>query len=148
LAEFVAIRGYISNFFTVVNPALFNESKEREKLIPIIHTMMAGMHKLPVYRGLVLRGVDLPDLVLKSHQAGQVVTYKAFTSTAKAKPLQRKHLLRIISKSCRDISELNDIEMDEVLCFPGTKFLIQRREDNPTVEILMEEILDVLVLPR
>jgi hypothetical protein len=38
--------------------------------------------------------------------------------------------------------------MDEVLCFPGTKFLIQRREDNPTVEILMEEILDVLVLPR
>lgn len=93
--------------------------------------LSAALSKLPGYKGEVIRFQPLN----KDIKIGDVVTFKAFTSTSKKLDLSKKKsgdkVFKISSINGKDISEISSRpEENEVLFDKGTKFKLNRIEGD------------------
>lgn len=130
--DLVAIKGYTSEDYEMLNPALRNsDEKELNRLNPYIKVAESGLSQLPSYKGIIYRGVDLdkyPELVRK-YNVGEVITEKAFTSSSivKERAFNKDTLMIIESKTGKDVSFLSDYpDEKEILFKPGTRFEVEK----------------------
>lgn len=132
-------QGYIELNSVMRKPAIYAYDK---RAISQVETLKNALKKFKTYQGLVRRGVEFPKDVLAEHQPGQIVEYKAFSSTSLNHGFARPHQLVIHSKTGRYIATYSSRYNEaEVLFLPG-KFKVLSRTDQPggKVEIVLEEL--------
>jgi len=120
-----------------VNPGL--RSKDPAQVADVRDyrdTVNAALDRLPDHVGTVRRGTVLPDDVLAAHQVGEIVTYKAFTSTSTGHGFSKPHRFTISSKRGKLIERYSGHEVEnEVLFRAGTRFKVLEREDKGGGEV-------------
>lgn len=149
--ELMALRYYTVSGYAGINQFLRGQRSDKSapSLQKLIELVNRALDKMPPFKKEVFRGDSLPDAVLVQHKVGEILTYKAFTSTSKSRLFQYPHCLRISGKSGRDISQLSHSPGEEEVLFKsGTKFKVLKRTEDPKipdapwckVEIEMEEV--------
>lgn len=101
-----------------------------------------ALKKLPTFKGIVYRGLNLNPQDLAKHQPGKIVVYPAFSSTSVDENLafNGNVLLKIQSHTGTDLRALNPREK-EVLFDHDSKFFVKsRRNLENYVEIELEQI--------
>ncbi|WP_405137431.1 ADP-ribosyltransferase [Nocardia sp. NBC_01388] len=130
-----------------LNVALRNDyvTPEHQVRIDAINSALA---KLPNYEGVVHRGAQLPAEVLAKYQPGVVVTEKAFTSTSRG--LSQAFLgngnvrYNIFSRYGSPLGRYSQNPWErEVLFGSGSKFLVVRRMEDPRVEEVEIDMIDL-----
>jgi len=143
LARFIWING----MGTHLNRLLRKGSQTENCLKPLLDQIKIVFSKYPKFSGTVYRGVGkLPEAISASYQPGNIVSDRGFNSTSKSEKIVRDFFFdntegwfyKITTQNCRDISTFNR-GADEVLCFPGTRFRVDKRDDQ-TRTIWMTEI--------
>jgi len=128
--DLVAIKGYSSKDYQILNSALRNaDETELKRLEPYIKVAESGLDQLPHYKGVVYRGVDFNKYpqVLESYKKGEVITEAGFASSSATKKASfKKDTLMIIeSETGKDISFLSNYpNQKEILFKPDTKFKV------------------------
>ena len=128
--DLVAIKGYSSKDYQILNSALRNaDETELKRLEPYIKVAESGLDQLPNYKGVVYRGVDFNKYpqVLESYKKGEVITEAGFASSSATKKASfKKDTLMIIeSETGKDISFLSNYpNQKEILFKPDTKFKV------------------------
>lgn len=125
--DLVAIRGYTSQDYEVLNPALRNNDvSQLKRLEPYIKCAESGLSQLPSHVGTVFRGTNLTaDQAAKYAEVGKVVTEPHFFSTSevmgRAFPGNTKYVINSVQG--KDVSYLSEIAGEkEILFRPGTRF--------------------------
>lgn len=130
-AEMVVIRHYTGPARKAFNEALRGG---REGIHGIGAELLNGaLNKLPMYRGTVIRRVNLPDDALALHVPGNIVTYQAFTSASANRPrdtmANRERRLVIESLTGRRISTWSAFKgQEEVLFGAPRRFEVSGRK--------------------
>ncbi len=144
--ELAALHGY-----TVIDYKPINQAKRGklpkalgEEYAHYTKTIIAGLAKLPNYRGKVTRGTTLPESELAKLKPGKVWTPKGFTSTSTGKAFGGPHRLKIQSRTGKEVSWISrHAHEKEVLFKPNTKFrVVYREKRGSVVEIGLKEIHD------
>ncbi len=146
--ELAALHGY-----TVIDYKPINQAKRgklpkalREEYAHYTKTIIAGLAKLPNYRGKVTRGTTLPESELAKLKPGKVWTPKGFTSTSMStdRAFNGPHRLKIQSRTGKEVSWISrHAHEKEVLFKPNTKFrVVYREKRGSVVEIGLKEIHD------
>ncbi len=148
LYEYTAIQVYSVDGYSSINKALRGSHTDPlyQDIYPIIQLIDQGLDKLAPYQGLVKRGSDLPENVLKKHCLGCIVTYKAFTSTSTRDSFTEGYQFIIKSESGKYIApiSINRAE-EEVLFKDNTRFRVVDIKpviinDKNTLIFTMEEV--------
>jgi len=122
------------------NLALKNGGNDFFLMKPCIDSFNDSLQKLPIYSGVVWRGVKFSPDSEKIHQEGSIVSYPSFTSTTKnvKKVFKLTHSLKIISHRGKDLSKCSEAPDEEEIIFsPETKFKVLQKIGN---QIMLEEI--------
>ncbi len=127
LEEDIALRIYTGMGFKKLNTYLRNSNAARnQRFDELVLLTNRALDKIENSRGFVFRTTrfltqpDLPESVYRQHTIGNIVEYKAYTSTA-ITPIQNTNLL-IYSRTGKHICDYS-LE-NEVLFRPGTKFKV------------------------
>jgi hypothetical protein len=138
--EVVSLFVYSSDGFRSVNHEL-REGALSEEVSVFTQVLTNAMKQLPVYKGFVYRGVNLPKQELGRHQVGKEVRYQGFTSTSKKRIyLDRPHQLRIFTCSGRVIRDFSAHRDEEEILIPaGACFEVTDREENALLEYLISQ---------
>ncbi len=143
IAEYLALREYTGSGYMQLNRIL-RTGTEEEKVAnaPFAETLQAALFKLRPYVGPVRRGTEMPEDVLKAHQPGQIIPYKAFTSSSINKGFGGSQKFFIKSKSGRYVDPLSSSSGELEVIFPkDTKFKVLERKRVSGVDyFVMEEI--------
>lgn len=145
--EIYAINKYIGFESYTYNEKLREgiELTEEEKVI--LNNLDKALEKMPKYNKEVTRSVSITsddiDYFLKDYKEGNIIKYKAYTSTTKGEIYNpdAKVQITIKSKNGRDISEYNPDEQ-EVLFVRNSKFKVLKVDTNDEfyVRIVLEEV--------
>ncbi len=145
--DLVAIKGYTSDDYKMLNTALRNNDKaELKRLEPYIEVAKSGLRQLPSFKGTVFRGTTLSPEQLAKYEPGKIVTEDAFTSTSidKSAAFSGNTEFYIDSVKGKDISILSDYPNEkEILFKPYTKFEVLKvitDENTGNKIIIMNEI--------
>jgi len=156
-AEYSAILSYTGAFYQEINKALWEAKGQKlsRRFAKYQEAMLAGMEKIPPYRGAVRRYSVLPADVLAAHDVGNIVTYDAYTSTSYdpkwewaggAKGPTHGFVIYSGAKGHRVDSISASEQENEVLFTPGVRFKIlsrKEREGRPGVyDFVMAEVDD------
>jgi hypothetical protein len=145
--DLVAVRGYTSNDYSMLNKALRSgDPAELERLHAYIKTAESGLSQLPSHQGAVFRGTNLSSEAALKYKPGQPVTEEFFFSTSaersSAFPGNTKYYVN--SANGKRVEFLSEFPHErEVLFPPGTKFDVISVQVNPSTgqrEIFMNEI--------
>lgn len=116
-----------------------------------IDAISNALQKLPMYRGTVTRGTDLPPEVLAQYRPGEVITEKAFLSTTTNPAVARSTAFtgnvefRIFSNTGRDISSVSLFPDEREILFPaGTHFYIVDKTIDPLTGKTIIEMIERL----
>lgn len=137
LAERIAIKGYTSTDYAVLNSAIRKGGTELVKYQPYIDTLNRALAKLPDYVGLVERHDNLPRVPIdmrEDYADGKNVIWNTFTGgsvmgTPVAQPgadvmiIQSHH-----GKLLGNYAHSEVVHEREVLFPPGTKIHVKQRE--------------------
>ena len=138
--EAVAIHGFTTSFYKVVNPMLRKGELERAR--PFTEVLDAALRKMPVYKGLVFRGTHLKDEITGDFDVGKVVVFKSYTSASSTNMYPGNSRFVIESKSARRVSSLATMPSSGEVIFPrNTRFKIlykKENQDKATEYILLE----------
>ncbi|KZM76051.1 ADP-ribosyltransferase [Nocardia terpenica] len=150
--EAAAVRSYTGSGSEDLNNALRAGRGTREQH-ERIKKLIGALKKLPVHRGEVFRGADLPADVLKQYKPGNTITEKAFTSTSATEAGVNSGTVRfhIMSETGRDVSKHSGFPWEqEVVFLPGTRFRVTGthkqyipRTDGSNIEINHIEMTEV-----
>lgn len=141
-----AILRYISGESYSLNAKLRNGIKLTSSESIQISTLDSALNKMPKYKGLVERSLILEkeDLIAfaESHTVGTEVLYPAFTSASVGGEYHESStvLLRIKSKTGRDLRKYNN-EEQEVLFSRNCRFhILSAKIENKVIVLEMEEV--------
>lgn len=144
--EQYAINQYIGPESYRINEVLRNNlelTKQQEK---IINNLDKVLDKMPNYDGIVQRSIMLDKEQIKKflelHQEGNIIKYKAYTSTTVGTRYNDYSNIELLIKSIngKDMRKYNK-EEQEILFKRNTKFKVIKKEKiNNTYYIHMEEI--------
>ncbi len=147
--DLVAIKGYTSDDYKMLNTALRKDDKaELKRLEPYIEVAKSGLRQLPSYKGTVFRGTTLSPEQLARYKQGETITEKAFTSTSldPNSAFYGNVKMKIESVNGKEISILSNVPQEkEVLFKPNTQFKVLNVEIDKTTNvrtIYMREITD------
>jgi len=114
-----------------------------------IEAIKNALQKLPIYRGSVVRGTDLPSEVLSQYRPGEVITEKAFLSTTTNPAVARSTAFsgnvefRIASFTGRDVSSVSMFPGErEILFPPGTRFFVAGKTVDPLTGKTIIEMIE------
>lgn len=143
--EGVAVRGYTGPGYKSMNRHLWSD--KTGELDSAAEVIRSGLSKMPNHRGVTYRRTDLPADVLSQHQIGNVVEYKAFTSTSyDGDVFSGRHRFIIHGESGKRVGWLGQYGEDEreVLFSSPTKFIVKgrRTRSDGVIEIELKEIVD------
>lgn|GEM_PF-6424785 len=131
LREWNALFSLKNDGYMKINPILYGSNGVAKRWASAYtDTINYALTRLPNYQGLVMRGVDLPESVLKAHKVGDIVTYEAFTSTAVGKEFPGLQKLTIRSLTGKYIEDFFKTNESEVLFRTGARFKILKRNDE------------------
>lgn len=142
-----AINRYISSDSYVINEKLRNDEELTKDEKMWLNHLDKGLDKLPKAEGRLFRSLQFYDEksladFLKDYEIGNIVKYKAYTSTSVEKMYNSDGQVQmmIISKNACDMRKFNPGE-SEALMKRGTSFLvIDRTVYLDKVFIILEEI--------
>ena len=144
--EQYAINKYISSDFYKINEKLRNNTKLSSKEKELTTNLDSMLGKMPKYKGLVTRSLELDNerlqKFLEEHKVGKTTVYTAYTSTTCGERYNEVSNveLYINSKNGRDIRKYN-AEEQEILFKRNSKFAVQEIEKiKDTYCILLEEL--------
>lgn len=144
--EQYAVNQYISAESYILNETLREGLELTEQQKVLINNLDKALNKIPKYEGNVTRSLMLDKEELnnfvKMHKEGNLVRYKAYTSTtAGARYNDESNIeLHIKSKNGIDIRQFNN-EEQEILFKRNTKFKVEAvKKINDIYHIIMEEI--------
>jgi len=146
--HYLAIYRYSQYDYTNMNTALRSQDPEEEaRWGPQSRIAASGLSKLPIFDGMVFRGVGI-EIDPAAYVTGSVVTETGFTSSSRipkasvGSPLQ----FEIQSRNGRDISSCSAMQSDaareqEILFVPNTRFEVTANfmRDGVTV-VQMKEV--------
>lgn len=118
-AELVAILMYTEQLYKVINPAV----RERDwraigKFGGTVRLIESGLERFKPFRGLVRRGLIMPEPVREQMQSSTMVVLGGLTSTSAGAAWPGTDRMLILSKTCRYIAPYSFVPMEhEVLCF-------------------------------
>lgn len=145
--EFLAVRKYIGGQSYALNESLRNRRELSEDYKQWSRDLDNALDKMPKYQGEVTRSIgffgqkeQLKEF-LQIHKVGEDVEYSAYTSTTKEEIYNPDAdiLVRIKSKSGRDISSMNK-EEQEIVYPRNSKFtVVNFKVNSGKYEIEMEE---------
>ena len=146
--EEMALELWTSSNYWNINGALRSKNKDSVcEMAPLVIEIMQGLAKTPSYVGTVYRGTGMPKDFEDQHQVGKIVEYSGLTSTALDEAIAKHFagdqgwLLKINLKSaCHDIQFLSQGE-SEILCPPGIRFKVIRKDES-TKEMVLEEVVN------
>jgi NAD:arginine ADP-ribosyltransferase len=123
--EMVALYFYTATGFECMNNYLREPGPKDAPPQYLVSTLNKALSKLPSYKGLVRRGANLPGFAIAQHKKGEVVEYKAFTSSSTGGGFYLQDNFLIYSSSGKPIMGLaaNWTE-NEVLFATGAKFKV------------------------
>jgi SPP1 gp7 family putative phage head morphogenesis protein len=148
----VSLMGYTGKFYRQINAALRGDDALLKKWGPVASAAERALSLMDKFKGTVYRGTsadsfktfDDTTAFFAAHRAGNVVEYKAFTSTASKAGFGG---VQFVIKSETGVA-LNNLSYyaheQEVLFRPGTKFRVTKVEfyDNTQTvsKVFMEEV--------
>jgi hypothetical protein len=152
--EKVAINAYTDNQYKNINTLLRGTTFVREHqnvLITISNIIFNAVKKmLPKFLGVVYRGCNLSDEILKEHidafNKKVVIVYPCFTSTSKnidrALDFKGNAFFTIYSKNGIDVSSISMYpNEEEILLNKGTNFnIISINASRDIIQVIMEEV--------
>lgn len=143
-----AINQYISSESYVINETLRDGLDLTEYQKEMIKNLDKALDKFPIYKGNVSRSVMLDEESLKKfiemHQEGQLIKYKAYTSTTLGTRYNNESNIELYikSKSGRDIRQFNR-EEQEILIKRDSIFKVEKvKKIDKMYYIVMEEIIN------
>lgn len=143
-----AINQYISSESYVINETLRDGLDLTEYQKEMIKNLDKALDKFPIYKGNVSRSVMLDEESLKKfiemHQEGQLIKYKAYTSTTLGTRYNNESNIELYikSKSGRDIRQFNR-EEQEILLKRDSIFKVEKvKKIDKMYYIVMEEIIN------
>lgn len=143
-----AINQYKSSESYKINEKLYNNDKLNNKEMEFVGNLDNALNKMPNYEGDLVRDLYFADKkalnkFVESHEAGNTVNYKAYTSTTKANSYNDMANARIYinnSKMGKDISSIG-LDEEEVLYPRNTEFIVKDKGKNNVYDwIVLEEI--------
>ena len=144
--EQYAINQYIGPESYKINELLRNNLKLTKQQEKVISNLDKILDKIPSYNGVVQRSIMLDKEQLKKflelHQEGNIIKYKAYTSTTAGTRYNDYSNIELLIKSIngKDMRKYNK-EEQEILFKRNTKFKVIKKEKiNNTYYIHMEEI--------
>jgi hypothetical protein len=146
--EHSAVADYTTTGYLDLNDALRSTTVDASQLARI-DAIKSALQKLPIYRGTVTRGTDLPPEVLAQYRPGEIITEKAFLSTTTDPSVARSTAFtgnvefRIFSNTGRDISSVSLLPGEEEVLFPpGTRFYVVGRTTDPVTGKTIIEMIE------
>lgn len=142
LARFV----YVNQLGVTMNRMLRGGGEKAACVEALSRKVQEGFEGYPSFAGEIYRGLKrAPIEAMARYEPGKVVEETHFSSTSKSEKTVRDFffdptegwLFLIKSLTCKDISSYNSTE-SEVLCFPGTRFLVEKRDDQSRTMWLSE----------
>jgi hypothetical protein len=137
------IKAYTGSYFGPTNKQL-RDGLMTEEIWSHALRLNEALDKLPDYKGIVGRGVYVPNVAefMKGYQVGMIKEERAFTSAAKGKGFGGKVKYQIQSKTGKDVSTYSQHSGEkEVLFKSGTRFRVVKIEQDYDVNIIhMEEV--------
>ena len=125
-SELVALRLY-----TAVGVNINTDARQGNgRYEPHLWLIQTGLDKLPIYKGMVLRGENIESKRLKQYKIGETVTIPQFYSSSYQDGWQKttNTHFTIKAKTGRKIDILASMQQEtEVLFSVGTQFLVTRR---------------------
>jgi hypothetical protein len=144
IAEAIAVMSYTSNGYVLLNGALREGGAVANAAKPYKDAIEAALRKIKPYKGIVNRGVTMPEARIEQHKPGAIVTYPGFTSTSIGEGFGHKpHRIVIVSHTGRYVDFHSSAAGErEVLFRAGTKFKVLSREEgiDDRLTIVMEEV--------
>jgi ADP-ribosyltransferase exoenzyme len=146
-ADLVAVRGYTSSDYAILNKALRSgDPAELARLNAYIRSVESGLSQLPSYQGTVFRGTNLSSEIASKYQPGRTITEDFFFSTA-AEPgsaFPGNTQYTVSSTHGRRIDFFSEYPHEkEVLFPPNTNFKVHNVEIDKVIgsrKITMEEV--------
>ena len=145
--EIYAINKYIGFESYTYNEKLREDITLTEEEKTILNNLDKALEKMPKYNNDVTRSVSIPyddiDYFLRDYKEGNIIKYKAYTSTTKGEIYNPDSRVQITikSKNGRDISEYNQDEQ-EILFKRNSQFKVLKVDtsDDFYVRIVLEEV--------
>ena len=140
-----SINKYISSDFYAINEKLRKKQKLSVEEINLVANLDSALNKLPKYKGLVSRSLELNKEELKKflmkHQLNKKVIYDAYTSTTCGERYNNNSNveLYIYSQNGKNMIKYNGKEQ-EILYKRNSKFIVKEIEfKNNIYHVLLEE---------
>lgn len=149
--ELLTILTYTGRLYRYINKGLRDhdeDSPEYKKYVPYMQTMQGGLAKLKDYQNVVYRSMNLSPELLELYKPGEVIEYKAYTSTSRHKDFVEgkwgKVGFEIHSKRGKYISPFSSWwNEEEVLIQPGAKLrVLEKIPKGDSWRIKLEEVVD------
>lgn len=145
--ETYAINKYIGFESYTYNEKLREDIALTEEEQTILNNLDKALEKMPKYNNDVTRSVSISyddiDYFLRDYKEGNIIKYKAYTSTTKGEIYNPDSRVQITikSKNGRDISEYNQDEQ-EILFARNSQFKVLKVDTNDDfyVRIVLEEV--------
>lgn len=145
--EKYAINKYISSESYVLNEKLREDISLTEFEQKIVNDLDSALNKMNNYEGNVKRSLTLYsddiDRFMKDYTIGNIVNYKAYTSTTIGETYNPETRVQMFikSKNGKDITSYNEGEQ-EILFMRNSKFVVLDvdRSDDFYINIYMEEV--------
>lgn len=139
--ELLAIRLYTGEDYKTINSALRSKQVSRGVIQYYVQTLDSALSKLPDYKGVVLRGSNLPVAVEKDYVEGNIVSDLAYMSTSKTIKYNGKYQFKIHSQSGKYVDAISHNKGEEEVLFArNTKFKILKVEAKSDQEVHVEMI--------
>ncbi len=151
--EHSMIHTYTASGFVDINRLLNGLEPYKENAQAVLkaaaEVLSSGLSKIPNYKGLIIRRVDLSSDVLAKYKKGEVITHDAFTSATRGEKdvFDGNVRMKIWSKTGKRIDYFSTKDDEfEVLFDKGTRFKVKDLEEKPLnkyekiVEITLEEV--------
>lgn len=140
--EVLALTGYTGKDHKVINEAMRRGGTTLEQNKNQIELINNALKKFKTFKGTVRRGVNLPPAILAEHQPGQVVDYKAYSSTSLGLGFSARHQFVIHSKTGRYIAPYSKHRSEYEVLIPPAKFKVISRKELPDaqIEFVLEEV--------
>jgi hypothetical protein len=137
--ELLALERYASPDGALLNAALrTGDEAMLADVEPELRNLSSALNKLPNFRGLVIRGVDVnpSDLgrLLDQYQPGTVVREPGFTTASKDGPARGNVRFYVNSANGKDISPVVPGQQ-QVIFSAGEKFKVTAREFDPRTTV-------------
>lgn len=124
--DIIIAHQYTTGLFDKMNLALRTKMISKP-LSYLVRRLDVTLDRMPLYKGIVYRGTDLPESIVRNLKVGNEFSDLGFMSTSRLTGFSGAYKFIIISKTGRTIEDISASPDEyEVLFKRGTKFKITR----------------------